>query len=162
MSSARNERNALMLQDIVLPALVIKGSTLTWCADAEELVTCTPRALKNRWFEQLLIMDSAGNGFKVAGAAFARKTGRKAFKGFFAPRLIQVELSFERGSPFPVSLDEIRRHVTRAIRSDRGFWESSGDDVDALLQSIARASSPREVWDCVRPHLTSAPSETSR
>ncbi len=143
-----------MVEKIQFPALLIKGRTVEWCTSLENLRTCTKGALKNKWFEDLLIIDAGGNEYKLAGATFVRNTGRKLFKGLFAPKLIEVTLVY-RGEPRQAALDEIKKYITKAIQSDRAFWDAGGEEeIDDLLESIHRAASTAEVWNAVMPMLT--------
>ena len=83
-----------MLENIRFPALQITGRVMNWCVSADQLCTCTPQALKNGWFNNQHIIDTLGQKFVVLGAELKRKTGKKLFKGLFAPQLIEVELRF--------------------------------------------------------------------
>jgi hypothetical protein len=143
-----------MVEKIQFPALLIKGRTVEWCTSLENLRTCTKGALKNKWFEDLLIIDAGGNEYKLAGATFVRNTGRRLFRGIFAPKLIEVTLVF-RGKPRQATLGEVKNYIIRAIQSDRAFWDAGGEEeIGDLLDSINRAASIAEVWKALMPILT--------
>jgi hypothetical protein len=139
------------------PVLTVKDKTVEWVTSEEKLRTATAQALKNGWFNDLLIVDRAGMGYRVERAEFVRKTGKRLFKSLFAPKLIEVQLVFKEGSPFRVSLDDLKRYLTKALNSDPTFWESGGWDLKQIKQQIKQASSVTEVLQVVEPMLTAGP-----
>lgn len=139
------------------PALTIKNGTVDLVFSEEQLTSSIPRALKNGSFNGLLIIDSEGKGYIVERAEFVRNKGKRLFKSLFAPKLIEVRLIFREGSPFPVSLEDLKRYLTKAFDSDPGFWESAGLDPRQIKQRIQQASSVDEVMALVTPILTAGP-----
>jgi hypothetical protein len=141
-----------MFEQVSFPVLLVQGAVLEWSCSAQQIRTCTAAAFKNGWFNGLLIFDSSGRRFRVGSATFLRKTGKRAFRGLFAPELIEVDLLFE-GLPEPVPLEKLKVFVKRALRKDLGFWESSGFNIDSLLQSIDKAQDAPSVWKVLHPLL---------
>jgi len=123
----------------------------------EQLTACTSQALKNGWFNGLLVVDRKGIGYIVERAEFVRKKGTRLFKSLFAPKLIEVRLTFREGSPFPVPLEDLKRYLTKAFNANPGFWESAELDPRQIKQRIQQASSVDEVMALVTPILTAGP-----
>jgi hypothetical protein len=149
-----------MLENIRFPALQITGRVMNWCVSADQLCTCTPQALKNGWFNNQHIIDTLGQKFVVLGAELKRKTGKKLFKGLFAPQLIEVELRFSDGR-IQVKLGTIKATIARAINADKGFFDSSGEDVDEILKSIEESTSVEEIWKRLGPLIRASPTRES-
>src|ERR1022692_4469177 len=108
------------------PVISIKGGTLEFYRDYRDVRRCTKVALKKGWFNGLRILDAGGVLHTVKMARFLRKTEQKVHPGWFAPKWIEVEL--EMSDERQLGLDEVRSTVSRALKRDPAFWESSGRD----------------------------------
>ena len=115
------------------PVIAIKGSTLDFHRTEDSIGLCTQAAFKGGWFTGLTIVDADGIQYRVTQAKNLRKTGRKLFRGLFAPSLMKVDLDVVETRR--LSLEEVRKTISQALNRDPGFWESSGGS-DSKTQHV--------------------------
>lgn len=109
---------------------------------AESFTTTTKAGLKNRMFENVLVIGSNGQAASVKSAKKLHSIG--PFWGFniFLNQRIKVELFFE-GEPFVISVDDVRKRVLSSFRKWHG-WQTR-DDFDELKTAIEKASTVAEI-----------------
>jgi len=110
--------------------------------NVEELQQCTKVALRNGFFNDLLLVDSDGKAQRISGARKLRAMG--PFFGFniFLNQRIQVAL-IASGSEENIGVEEVRRLVLSAIRGKQR-WDSAADS-DELVASVERAHSISQI-----------------
>jgi len=133
------------------PVLSIRGDTLEFYRSDSEVRKCTEVALKKGWFNGLRILDAGGVLYTVKAARFLRKTAQKVHPGWFAAKWIEVEL--EMSGDRRLSLDEVRSTVSRALKGNPGFWESSGRDLSEVIRGVEEAQSIDRIWQLITPLL---------
>ncbi len=124
------------------PVLCFSQNLVEIVETVDDLTTCSKLALKNGYFEKLLLVDSAGVGLKVRGAEKLHGVG--LFWGYncFLNQRIRVRLFLE-GALAQVSVDEVKRHVFDSLKHRHGW--STRDDFDELKASIENARSISEI-----------------
>lgn len=107
------------------PVLSFSGPCLYVDSDFEKLTTCMKGALKDGYFEGLVIVDSRGLSLRVKNARKLRCVG--PFRGYniFLNQRIQVDLELD-GEPFESTVDELRKRVLHSF-STRSAWKSRDD-----------------------------------
>jgi hypothetical protein len=108
----------------------------------DTLTTANTTALRNGYFDHLLLVDSAGHAIEVDGATKLHGIG--PFMGFnvFLQRRMRVEPKF-KGELFDLSTDDVRKLV---FKSWKQFpIAESADNFDELKASVARAASVGEI-----------------
>ena len=140
-----------------LPVLAIKGSAIEWFEEPDRLRTCTRRALKpGGWFDGdgPRLFDADGVEYRVRSVRGARDTGRKAFPGLFAPRLVEVDLDVEQVGQR--SMPEIRDAIVNALRCSPEGWDGAEDGIDKILDQLTEAETIRDLQDVMRRLLSAS------
>ena len=112
----------------------------------EELEQCTKPALRSGFFNDLLLIDSSGKSWKIAGARKLRGVGPVFGFNVFLNQRIQVALTAS-GPEQIVGVEEVRRLVLSAIRGKQE-WNST-EDSDELVAIVDRAQSISEIANAV-------------
>lgn len=128
------------------PVLEFSKGMVFAARSVEELEQCTKPALRNGFFNDLLLIDSDGKALKITGARKLRGVG--PFFGFniFLNQKILVTL-IASGLESIVSVEEVRRLVISAIRGKQE-WDST-EDSDELVAVVSRAQSISEITAAV-------------
>lgn len=133
------------------PVIATKGPVISLHENEGDLRLATKTALKSGWFASLRVLDARGVEYRVRSAKYVRDSGRRLFSGWFAPRLIEVDLDIDEGRQ--LSVEQLREALTKAIKHDLGSWESSGEK-DKVLNDLTRADSIDELWKALSDVLT--------
>lgn len=128
----------LNLAAIRFPVLTFSGSVVYVMATADELTACKRGALKNGWFDDMLIVDAIGVGYQVRGARKLHGVGPFYGYNIFLNQTIKVEL-LTGGDPLPVSLDMIKARVLKSFKDWHG-WEATGEVEDLTAKATAATS----------------------
>jgi hypothetical protein len=119
-------REECLVDRLSFPCLCLARDTSITVVDGpDELRRCNALAFfKNRYFEDLIIIDSSAAEYRVTTAVPAEPvTGiKKWFVRAFNSRLT-VQLSFRREPG--ASLDAAKDRVLTWLRKDPDFWEAS-------------------------------------
>jgi hypothetical protein len=75
---------------------------------------------------------------------YARDTGRKAFAGFFAPRL--VEIDFELQVLGSRSVEDVRQLLLAALAVDPEAWGGAEGGIERILGELRDAESIADLW----------------
>lgn len=117
-----------------------RDGSISVADSAEALRRCNARALfKNHYYEDLIVIDSAENRFRVVSAApvpTPSSLGRLVAR--VLNRKMTVDLVCEPEGP--IHLDDAKRTVNEWLDRSPDFWEASRD-VEVWRQMIARANS---------------------
>jgi len=118
------------------PVLRLSKGMIFPARNVEELTQCTMTALRNGFFNGLILIDSDGKKFRISGARKLRGVG--PFFGFniFLNQRVEVAL-MASGPEESVDTEEVRRPVLGALRGKQG-WDST-DDSDDLLACVDQA-----------------------
>jgi len=132
----------MSLDDVAFPALVFSQEQLVVAPSADFLTVATGKAVRDGWYDNMLIADSAGVFYRVDGVEVKKESYFKRPKTPFGRgvRLVNFRIAaIERPS-----LDEVVRMTAQAIGRDETLW-SAGHDVDALLRSLRACHSVEEI-----------------
>jgi hypothetical protein len=129
------------------PLVAIKGDGLEMKMSPVQLRLASPRALRpGGWFDGggPTLLDATGIEYRMRNVRFARRTGRKAFPGLFAPRLIEVDFELERVGAR--SINDVRALLVTTIQSAPSAWDGSEYGVESVLRDVADAQSVEALW----------------
>lgn len=124
------------------PIICFDRDSLRVRKDWDSLVTTTTAGVKNRMFDNILIVDANGTAVRVKSARKLHGVGPFWGYNIFLNRRIRVELVFD-GEPFPMSVDDVRRLVLDSFRKWHG-WRTRGDFKE-LKASVQNAQSVGEI-----------------
>jgi hypothetical protein len=131
--------NSDILNLIVFPVLNFNKYFFSVVKDIDSLTRSTKAGLNNGVFDNLEIIDSSAQYFKVTEA---RKIGGIGFaRGFnlFLNQRIRVELTFSE-EVINIPLEKVRIKLMKVINGDRYFWESGGY-FDELINIVENSKS---------------------
>jgi hypothetical protein len=135
----QNEINVAAIQ---FPVLCFAQSIVRVKQNPDELTTCTKVALRNKFFDNMLIVEMGGKGYKVKGAKKLRGVGPFWGYNIFLNQKVKVDLLFE-GKPFQVSLDEVKERIFQSFKTRQGW--STRDDFEELRDRVKNAGSISEI-----------------
>jgi hypothetical protein len=139
--------NANVRTDLLrYPVLRLSKGMVFPARNAEELTQCTVTAMRNGFFNGLILIDSAGKKFRISGARKLRGVGPLFGFNVFLNRKIEVALT-AAGPEESVDTEEVRRLVLGALRGKQAW--SSADDSDELLARVEQAQSVSKIADAV-------------
>jgi hypothetical protein len=141
--------SALDASTMAFPVLSFSKGVVLVTRSAEELTTCRKAGLNRGWFDTLLVVDSAGRGWSMAGARKMHGVGLLWGYNVFLNQKIRVELLCARG-PFDVSVEDVRGRVLKSLDSWPG-WEAAGDS-EELRDAITVARSIPEMISTLEHH----------
>lgn len=98
-------------------------------------------------FDDLLIIDSQGSGYRVRGADKLHGVGPFWGYNIFLNQRLRVQLNFTEG-PISFSLDDVKGLVERSFRHWNG-WASRGDLKD-LRNRVSSATSFKELSELLK------------
>jgi hypothetical protein len=130
------------VDDLKYPVLCFSRNLIRIKLTVDALTTCSKLALRNGYFENLLVIDSAGVGLRVRGAEKLYGVGLFWGYNIFLNQRIKVRLLIEE-TPLKISVDEVKRHVFHSFKHRHGW--STRDDFDELRTSIEEACSIPEI-----------------
>jgi hypothetical protein len=136
------------------PVLAVKSSVIEWYDSLTGLRTCTKGALKhNGWFSNggPRIFDAEGMEYRVRSVRNARDTGRKLYRGLFAPKLIEVDLDIEEIAQR--SVPEVRDAIVAAVRHDDEVWSAATGSAEPMVKAINSAPTMQELFARIRTYI---------
>ncbi len=135
-------QNATNLDAIKFPVLCFAHNIVRVKQNADDLTTCTKVALRNKFFDNMLLVEMGGKGYKVKKAK--KLCGVGPFWGYniFLNQKIKVGLLFE-DEPFQVSLDEVKARIFQSFKKRHGW--STRDDFEELKDRVKNAGSISEI-----------------
>jgi hypothetical protein len=105
----------------------------------EDITHTYLKPYRNGYFNDLTLVDSEGNVFRVS---HANKLGYRGFFGLIHSQ-IKVELIFN-ATLESISLDAFKSKLTKYLKMENDFW-SSGDNFNEILSFIKSAKNHREI-----------------
>ena len=108
----------------------------------EDIIITTKAGLKNKMFDDLLVVDSNSHAFKILNAKKLHGVGSFWGYNIFLNQKIKVELEFE-GDPIKFSIDDIKKKVFHSFRKWHG-WRARGDFKE-LYEKVKNAQSISEI-----------------
>src|SRR5262245_12476310 len=134
--------------DVVLdfPVLLLHPKYGMVVKDWDSLTTSTAAALKNKVFEDLLIVDSSGKAFRVNGAKKLHGIGALGGFNIFLNQKIRVEPIFE-GAPSQISVEALKERVFKSFEEWEGW--SSASNFEEMSEKVRAANSIKEIIDAL-------------
>ncbi len=124
---------------IVFPVLALsRDLSIERIQNMSEFESCSYAALSGGYYTDLVVLDSAGFRYIIAGA----KTGKRSMLA--AIFNIRVQVQMEVFSSERVTLDEAKSMVCKQIASDADFW-AAGEEVEELLGRVNDAKNLSEL-----------------
>ncbi len=135
------------VEELAFPVIFIAGDGLLDIRNTTaELTTTGVTALRKGLFKHALVIDRNGSSYRVQGA---KRVGfEPPFWGFRLrySRRVRLELNLESNGD--LDLDQIKTHVSSAIRRHPHVWDSIIDkSLNQVLSEISRAPSQQALLD---------------
>lgn len=108
----------------------------------ETLTTTTKAGIKNRMFDNVLVVGSNGHAIRIKSARKLHGVGSFWGYNLFLNQRVKVDLFFD-GSPFTVTVDDVRKRVLSSFKQWHG-WQTR-DDFDELKVAIEKASTVADI-----------------
>jgi hypothetical protein len=106
--------------------------------DQESLTTTNIGAISAGWYDQMLIVDSLGQAYRI------RNARRQGWAGFVWPDLVRLRISFEANEePASLSVDEVREQLYKSTTGWRLLTKRG--DFEELETQIQQAHSVAEL-----------------
>jgi hypothetical protein len=130
------------INELNFPVICFSQNVIRMEKSSDSLTTCSKTALRNGYFENLLIIDSKGVALRITGAKKLHGVGLFSGYNLFLNQRIKVEL-VSNGEAVQISTPELKQKVLNSFRNRHG-WSSRGD-FESLRNSIVNASSITEI-----------------
>jgi hypothetical protein len=107
----------------------------------ETVLNCTRLGYQRGWYDGLLIVDSVGHGFRIAGAKKKRvvvSNGRELFGLLTGNAHWEVELVPTAEGKIHFPFQEIKNRLLKILKTDRGHWEEMSD-LETFESELRRA-----------------------
>ena len=132
----------MTVSDLQFPVLCFWRHLFRVEKTVETFTTTTKAGLKNRMFENVLVIGSDGQAARVKSANKLHGVGPLWGFNIFLNQRIKVDPVFD-GEQFSVSVDEVRKRVLDSFRKWHG-WQTRAD-FDELKAAIEKAETVAEV-----------------
>tara|TARA_R110002051_G_C8595477_1_gene479525 strand:- start:361 stop:789 length:429 start_codon:yes stop_codon:yes gene_type:complete len=112
--------------NIKYPALIIAKNHIGFIQNAENLEKCNKRALRNGYYEGLILIDSNSKKIIIKNAVKESTVG--IFWGFNLLRgqQLKVRLVFDKKVE-NIELSEFQNLLIKLLNKYKDFWDSGGD-----------------------------------
>ncbi len=131
------------MNNMKFPIIAFSQGLIFIFRNMEELTTCGTLALKNNFYNGMVIYDSEGKEFEVIKA---KKIGHVGpFFGFrlFHSRKIRVSLELKEKTS-KISLEQLKKKICDMIDQKKSFWSAAGD-INDLKKEIQKAETFTEI-----------------
>jgi hypothetical protein len=133
----------MTVEDLRYPVLCFSQHLARVSQTADALTTCSNLALrKGGYYENLLVVDSAGVGLRIKGTEKVRGVGPFWGYNIFLNQRVKVRPHID-GAPIQASLAEVKRYVLDSF--DRWHGWSTRGDFEELKTSVKAATSIPEI-----------------
>ena len=102
---------------------------------------CTSRALKNKFYTRLVLVDSRGDGYRVSGVDRVEEKWRSVIDRIRWPRLQYAHFLYSTDSPFRVPFETIRQYALWSLD-----YEGYGVDWDQFKEDLLATSTIAEIF----------------
>lgn len=130
------------VSELAYPLIEFSRGDLVIVHDEIELRRCTRAGVRGRWFDGLVIVDSALRRWPVT---LLRTRADGVFRWLTGRLVADLEL----GQPGTVDLDDVRQLVLDVLQRHADFWDADGQ-LDARLHALRRAHDLRQLIDALR------------
>jgi hypothetical protein len=129
---------------IQYPIITISGkSHIEFIKSDEDLKKCNKRALKNRYYNKLILIDSDSNRYKVQSAEQESTAGILWGFNLLKGQQLKVKLIFDEKVE-KIELSELQDLLIKMINKDKYFWDSDGN-LKERLEFIRNANSAKDI-----------------
>ncbi len=132
----------MTVSDLQFPVLCFWRHLFRIEKTAEAFTTTTKAGLKNRMFDNVLVIGSNSQAVRVKSARKLHGVGPFWGYNIFLNQRIKVELIFD-GEPFQISVEDVRKRVLASFKQWHG-WQTR-DDFDNLKAAVEKASTVAEI-----------------
>ena len=129
------------VDELTYPVIEFSRGELVVIRDQHRLRRWTRAGLRNRWQDDLVIVDSSLRRWRVIQV----RTHPDGLKGWMTGRLI-AELALGRTQT--VTLDDVRREVLDVLRRHASLWQADGQ-LDERLEAVQRAGDISQLVDAL-------------
>jgi hypothetical protein len=129
------------VESIKFPIINFNKNSFYIVDDIDKLTTTTKAGLKNKLYDDLMIVDCSGTCYRVKDAEKLFGIGFLCGYNVFLNQKIKVKLNFsEDVSDF--SLQELKKNVLKIFKKDKYFWESGGNlkQLEEIVESAESIS----------------------
>lgn len=113
-----------------------------------DLKTTSTSILKEKGYNDITLIDSNGNIFKIKKAFKVKYIGLLGFSLLKKGRQILVDFEFDSEIK-TVSLSEFKKDIIERIKKKKDYWEASGD-IEELIDTINNCTSFESIADIIK------------
>lgn len=129
---------------IQYPSITIsRKSHIEFIKNDEDLKKCNKRALKNRYYNNLILIDSDSNRYRILNAEQESTTGILWGFNLLKGQQLKVRLIFDEKIE-KIELSDFQDILIKTINKDKYFWDSDGN-LNERLEFIKNAISTKEI-----------------
>jgi hypothetical protein len=129
---------------IQYPIITISGKNhIEFIKHDEDLKKCNKRALKNKYYNKLILIDSNSNRYRIQSAEQESTIGILWGFNLMKGQQLKVRLIFDEKVE-KIELGEFQDLLIKIINKDKYFWDSDGN-LKERLEFIKNANSTKEI-----------------
>lgn len=129
---------------IQYPIITISGKNhIEFIKHDEDLKKCNKRALKNKYYNKLILIDSNSNRYRIHSAEQESTIGILWGFNLMKGQQLKVRLIFDEKVE-KIELGEFQDLLIKIIIKDKYFWDSDGN-LKERLEFIKNANSTKEI-----------------
>jgi hypothetical protein len=133
-----------MVEKLNFPVLLYKAKSVDYfiCKDANMLTLCTVAALKNKYYNNLLLIDTQGKEYLIISAVKIKNETkpRLSFSYIFGSRFIRIQPVFDLDYGQQRNIEFVKKIILDEFETNIDFWQEN-EDYDLLLCRIKIADS---------------------
>ncbi|WP_209332939.1 hypothetical protein [Lunatimonas salinarum] len=129
---------------IQYPIITISGKNhIEFIKHDEDLKKCNKRALKNKYYNKLILIDSNSNRYRIQSAEQESTIGILWGFNLMKGQQLKVRLIFDEKVE-KIELGEFQDLLIKIINKNKYFWDSDGN-LKERLEFIKNANSTKEI-----------------
>ncbi|MCC9019748.1 hypothetical protein [Flavobacterium lipolyticum] len=114
------------------PIVAFSKSAIHLARNSDEILVCTKTALKNNFYKNMKIVDSAGILYKVNNAIKLKGHGFLWGYNIFLNQKVDVELVFTE-DPILINIEDLKKMLLSSLKGE--FWRS-GDNHSKIIKEV--------------------------
>ncbi|MCA6516134.1 MAG: hypothetical protein IM577_11140 [Chitinophagaceae bacterium] len=124
------------VESINFPVIYFNKFSFYIVDNIDKLTTTTKAGLKNKLYDDLIIVDCSGKCFKVKDAEKMFGIGFLWGYNVFFNQKIKIKLNFSEDVT-NFSLQELKKVLLKILQKDKYFWESGGNlkQMEAIVEN---------------------------
>ncbi|KAA6437968.1 hypothetical protein FEM33_19035 [Dyadobacter flavalbus] len=128
-----------MKEKIIFPIIKFDRFSFEIIPCLDILTKTTSAGLRNRLFENIVIVDSNGFTYFVKNATKVKGLGRFFGYNIFLNQTILVDLNFEPNIE-KIQLNDLKKKMVKNVHKEKAFW-ASGGNFDKIIELINHSES---------------------